>query len=159
PEGIPAHEEDIGDQATLRNMTRLVDRIRTRGSSVRLTEKDLKALETPIYDYKMIDGEFLLPQLVNAFVGKLDPASPAGAQLMKAPSRPDRLAALARVFARIDTLTSRTSSRPGGGPAFVAFNPGESVGDWRDSNEGNGGGRVPLDVSAYLVPSALEAIA
>jgi hypothetical protein len=158
PEGIPAHEEDIGDQATLRNMSRLVDRIRTRGSSVHLTEKDLKALETPIYDYKMIDGEFLLPQLVNAFVDKLDPGSPADAQVMKETFRPDRLAALARVFARIDTLTSRPSNRPGGGPAFVAFNPGESVGDWRDSNEGNGGGRMPLDVSAYLVPSALEAI-
>src|SRR5207248_4681710 len=32
-----------------------------------------------------------------------------------------------------------------------------AVGQWRDSNDGLGGGRYPYDVNAVLVPAALEA--
>lgn len=157
PEGVPAHEEDIGDQATIRNLGALVSRIKKGGAPIKLTERDLTALEKPIYDYKMIDGEFLLPQLVGKFVSDLDPKSPSDARVLADTFRPDRLAALARVLSRVEQLTARTSKR--GGPELIAFHPGEFVGDWRDSHEGNGGGHVPLDVSAYLVPSSLEAIA
>ncbi|KAB8343274.1 hypothetical protein FH972_022862 [Carpinus fangiana] len=36
--------------------------------------------------------------------------------------------------------------------------PGEVVGEWRDSTYGIGGGRIPFDVNAALVPAALRAI-
>lgn len=150
PDGIPAHEEDIGDQATLRNLGPLLQRIRAQGG-VKLTEADLTALEKPVYDTKMIDGEFLLPQLVDRMVNNTEPNDAA----LSAAFRPDRLAALGRVLGRIDMLTAK----PPGRGSFIAFNEGELVGDWRDSHEGNGLGHVPLDVSAYLVPAALESIA
>lgn len=143
PEGIPAHEEDIGDQATLRNLGPLLQRIKAQGPKVKLTESDLTALERAVYDYKMIDGEFLLPQLVDRFVAS---AGPADASVIAETFRPERLAALGRVFARIDTLTA--SPKGTSKPNLIAFKPGEFVGDWRDSHEGNGMGRVPLDVSA-----------
>lgn len=140
PDGIPAHEEDIGDQATFRNLPALLARVR---SGAKLEERDLVALETPVFDTKMIDGEFLLPQLVERFVAQADDVGET--------FRADRVAALGRVFSRIATLTAQGD--------FIAFKNGEKVGDWRDSEEGNGLGAVPLDVSAYLVPSALEAMA
>jgi hypothetical protein len=37
--------------------------------------------------------------------------------------------------------------------------PGHKAGEWRDSEDGIGGGRFPYDVNAVLVPAALEATA
>lgn len=42
---------------------------------------------------------------------------------------------------------------------LIRLNDGESVGEWRDSNNGLGGGRIPYDVNAALVPAGLRAIA
>ena len=40
---------------------------------------------------------------------------------------------------------------------LIGFRPGESVGNWRDSNEGLGFGFYPFDVNAALVPASLRA--
>src|SRR4029079_3489627 len=40
-----------------------------------------------------------------------------------------------------------------------AIKPGRMTGDWRDSEQGLGGGRFAYDVNAALVPAALEAAA
>ncbi|KAF9508271.1 hypothetical protein BS47DRAFT_1373700 [Hydnum rufescens UP504] len=42
---------------------------------------------------------------------------------------------------------------------LLAFRPGEPVGNWRDSNEGTGYGRIPFDVNTALVPANLRATA
>jgi hypothetical protein len=42
---------------------------------------------------------------------------------------------------------------------LIALKDGESVGNWRDSNLGLGGGRYPYDVNGVLVPAALGAAA
>lgn len=42
---------------------------------------------------------------------------------------------------------------------LIHLNDGESVGQWRDSNTGLGGSRIPYDVNTALVPAALRAIA
>jgi hypothetical protein len=42
---------------------------------------------------------------------------------------------------------------------LIALRPGESVGEWRDSENGLGGGRIPYNLNAALVPAALRAIA
>jgi hypothetical protein len=42
---------------------------------------------------------------------------------------------------------------------LIALKPGMDAGEWRDSNDGLGGGRYPYDVNAVLVPAALEAAA
>ena len=40
---------------------------------------------------------------------------------------------------------------------LIGFRPGESVGNWRDSNEGLGFGFYPFDANAALVPASLRA--
>jgi hypothetical protein len=42
---------------------------------------------------------------------------------------------------------------------LIGLKPGHSVGNWRDSESGLGGGRYPYDVNAVLVPAALAAAA
>lgn len=41
---------------------------------------------------------------------------------------------------------------------LLAFRPGETVGNWRDSNGGTGFGTIPFDVNVALVPANLRAI-
>lgn len=53
-------------------------------------------------------------------------------------------------------------TQPGGNATYknlVALNEGVPVGQWRDSNDGLGGGRYPYDVNTALMPAALRAIA
>jgi hypothetical protein len=40
---------------------------------------------------------------------------------------------------------------------LISLKPGFSAGQWRDSNDGLGGGRLPYDVNAVFVPAALDA--
>ena len=53
-------------------------------------------------------------------------------------------------------------TRPGGNATYknlIALKEGVPVGQWRDSNDGLGGGRYPYDVNTALMPAALRAIA
>lgn len=53
-------------------------------------------------------------------------------------------------------------SQPGGSATYtnlIALKAGQPVGQWRDSNDGLGGGRYPYDVNTALMPAALRAIA
>lgn len=53
-------------------------------------------------------------------------------------------------------------TRPGGNTTYknlIALKEGVPVGQWRDSNDGLGGGRYPYDVNTALMPAALRAIA
>ncbi len=42
---------------------------------------------------------------------------------------------------------------------LIALKPGMDAGEWRDSNDGLAGGRIPYDVNAVLVPAALDSAA
>ena len=42
---------------------------------------------------------------------------------------------------------------------LIHLDANEQVGEWRDSNNGLGGGRIPYDVNTALVPAGLRAIA
>ena len=54
-----------------------------------------------------------------------------------------------------DRARPYASSRP---PAdLIRLRPGVSVGTWRDSADGLGGGHVPYDVNVALVPTAIDA--
>jgi hypothetical protein len=41
---------------------------------------------------------------------------------------------------------------------LIGLKPGQAAGEWRDSENGLGGGRYPYDVNAILVPAALQAV-
>ncbi|KAL5504617.1 hypothetical protein ACEPAH_7280 [Sanghuangporus vaninii] len=160
--GALCHEETVGDYASFVN----IDNNRS----------DLG--NQPFYDYKMTDtGEsccvtekrsytqfgadlFLLPTLEHFF---LDLPQGSG----RAPSFLERNATLqngtygellnktifynlgrAIPFAQNSTVSN-----------LLAFRPGQLVGNWRDSNEGNGFGRIAFDINTALVPASLRATA
>lgn len=144
-DGAVAHEEVIGEWAARAHLTR---------------ESPPIDLREPLHEDTMVDDDFLLAPVVAAYL--LDTAEGQ---------------ARAEAFLARTTSTGRTfrealdenlalvlqRARPfadAPGPAtLICLKTGAGVGEWRDSNEGLGFGRVPFNVNAALVPAALEAAA
>ena len=145
-QGEVAHEEDIGERAVLDHL-----------------ERDGSRSAAPVLDYKMIDGNYLLAPVASAWLVHDERARPhAGAFLAAAaggPSGPAR----SRGAALLANLRFVLQSASGFATDPVAshligLKSGFSVGNWRDSESGLGGGRYPYDVNAVLVPAALAAV-
>ncbi len=144
PRGEVAHEEDIGEQAVLDHLK--ADGVRSAA---------------PVYDYKMIDGDYLLAPVAGEWLlHDVRGRARAGAFLAAAAGarRGTRGAAL------IDNLrlVLDNAAAFGADPRkanLIGLKPGYSVGEWRDSEHGLGGGRYPYDVNAVLAPAALAAAA
>lgn len=150
-DGEVAHEEDIGEFAVLRN------------------EKAGRRVATPLYDYAMIDDDFMLAPVVADFLlgasllppsaerGARQPAALAAFLASTTPTGEREGDALVRNLVWVVQRTARFAEDPR--PAnLVGLQPGRAAGDWRDSADGLGGGRYPYDVNAILVPAALAAI-
>lgn len=137
PEGIVAHEEDIGGQAERR-------RIEEALKDPKRAREILRNPQAPIYDYKMVDGEALLMLLVRQVGKDFFERNPQYKEPMR--RAVNRLIADASAYARDPKATN-----------LIGFKEG-TVGDWRDSNAGNGLGRYAGSVNAELVPEALRAI-
>ncbi|MGI4732948.1 MAG: hypothetical protein ACRYFW_14545 [Janthinobacterium lividum] len=141
PDGQVAHEEDIGEFAIL-------DHRRTDGS--------LSA--APVYDYKMVDGGFMLAPVARSWLlddprGRARAAAFLAQRLAGGDTNGARLVRNLRYVARMAAPFAA-------GPVaanLVALKPGVPVGQWRDSNDGLGGGRYAYDVNAVFVPAALDA--
>jgi len=156
-DGRVAHEESVGDQGCLERLDRFADLV-TRGEhDAALAE--LGQLSEPTYDYKMVDDDFMLAPLFAAHLA--DPALTAAAarRLADAPAAggSTNLEALARNLEHL-LAAAEPFARTGRALDLVALRPGQLVGDWRDSEEGLGGGRFPASVNVYLVPAALAAL-
>ena len=145
PQGEVAHEEDIGEFAVL-------DHLRA---------KQPKS-DAPVFDYKMIDGSFMLGPVAAAWL--LDDArgrSQAAQFLARMDGRrgapPQALGAdLVGNLKFVLQAAAKFADDPR--PLnLISLKPGIPVGQWRDSNDGLGGGRFPYDVNAVFVPAALEA--
>lgn len=142
--GEVAHEEDVGEFAVM-------DHLRAgEGAS-----------DAPVYDYKMIDGTYLLAPALAAWLLDDPRARGRGAALL---ARPTLQAGRTRGQALVANLlrvveSARAFADDPVATHLVSLKPGISVGNWRDSEDGLGGGRYPYDVNAVLVPAALEAIA
>ncbi|HEX4267483.1 MAG TPA: hypothetical protein VHY36_06340 [Steroidobacteraceae bacterium] len=146
PRGEVAHEEDIGEMAVL-------DHLKADGSRS----------AAPVYDYKMIDEDYLLAPVAAAWLlqpgaqarsaaflaasvgGPLERNGTRGAAFVK---NLRYVVASAQAFARTPALAH-----------LIGLKPGVTVGEWRDSDTGLGGGHYPYDVNAVLVPAALDAAA
>ena len=143
PEGDVAHEEDIGEFAVLRNAREGRGRI-----------------ATPIYDYGMVDDDFMLAPLAARWL--LDDARgrARARQFLSAKSAGGeaRGAALVRNLLWL-TQRAATFTKQPRAPNLVGINSGRNTGNWRDSEQGLGRGRFPYDVNAALVPAALAATA
>lgn len=148
-DGSVCHEETIGDYATYLNL------------------QDNVTSTAPQYDYKMIDTDFFLPIAMKTYF--VD--SPVGHGRIEdffsteASVDPDNAGLtyedLARISAEKIINTTSAFAQPRGQRKdnLIHLKEGEVVGEWRDSTYGIGGGRIPYDVNAALVPAALRCIA
>jgi hypothetical protein len=132
--GEVAHEEDIGEFAVLRHQREGRGRV-----------------ATPIYDYGMVDDDFLLAPLVAHWVTQ----DREHARTLLQGRQGERLVRnllwvveRSRPFAMEPRVTN-----------LVAIQPGRHTGNWRDSEQGLGFGRYAYDINAALVPAALQAVA
>ena len=146
-QGEVAHEEDIGEQAVL-------DHLKRDGSRA----------ASPVYDYKMIDSDYLLAPVASAWLlhdgrGRAR-ASGYLAGTVGGPEnrRGPRGAALVANLRYVLHAASAFAAEPRAAH-LIGLKPGSPVGEWRDSEHGLGGGRYPYDVNAVLVPAALDAAA
>ncbi|HLU67788.1 MAG TPA: hypothetical protein VKZ63_16000 [Kofleriaceae bacterium] len=143
PRGEVAHEEDIGEFAALRH-----------------AREGRPASTAPIYDYKMVDDDYMLaPVLAHYLLDTEDGRARAGEFLAR---RTPTGETYARAIERNLSFVVETA-RPFSGtrkPAqLIALKQDLPVGDWRDSEDGLGGGRYSFSVNVAMVPAALEAAA
>ncbi|KAL8691990.1 MAG: hypothetical protein Q9218_002882 [Villophora microphyllina] len=120
------------------------------------------------YDYKMVDTDFFLPILMKQYFiedklvrSRLEPFLRTTATLI--PSNKGRTYGqlLDRTCRKIMD-SAKPFSQSGESATYrnlIPLKEGQPVGQWRDSNDGLGGGRYPYDVNTALMPAALRAIA
>lgn len=141
PQGVVAHEEDIGEYAIL-------DHRRDDGS--------LSA--APTYNYAMVDSPFLLAPVARAWLVDDARGQPRAAKFLATPFGQERAGDALMRNVRFVISQAAPFARDRDWRDFVSLRPGMDAGEWRDSNDGLGGGRYPYDINAVLVPAALESI-
>ena len=141
--GEVAHEEDSGEYAVLRRMR---------------TGAPLS--DAPFYDYRMIDDDFMLA-LVAAHYLLDTPAGRARAATFLAhrTASGEMYGSALMSNLRFALTTATPFANDPDWRRLIALKPGERAGNWRDSDDGLGGGRYPYDVNGVLAPAALQAIA
>jgi hypothetical protein len=144
PQGEVAHEEDIGEFAIL-------DHLASGTKS-----------DAPTFNYNMIDGSFMLAPVAAEWL--LDDArgrSQAAQFLARTDDRygeaPQALGADLVSNLRFVLHAAATFADDPRASNLIALKPGFTAGQWRDSNDGLGGGRFPYDVNAVFVPATLDA--
>jgi hypothetical protein len=145
PQGEVAHEEDIGEFAIL-------DHLRASG---------VKS-DAPTFNYNMIDGSFMLAPVAAEWLLS-DGRGRSQSQEFLA-HMDSRYSEPPRTFGA-DLVSNlrfvlQSAAKFAGDPRaqnLISLKPGFSAGQWRDSNDGLGGGRFPYDVNAVFVPAAIEA--
>jgi hypothetical protein len=138
PDGRVAHEEEIGEFAALQRVQ--------RGEAAHCA---------PIFDYKMVDDDFmLLPVLADAL---RDPSY--AARFLAHPIGGTAAGALLMRNVRFVLARAAAFARDPQASNLVPLGDGEIVGDWRDSADGLAGGRYSYSVNVALMPAALSAIA
>jgi hypothetical protein len=151
PSGEVAHEENLGNQAILSRMERFTTLLEA-GKRVQAMEI-LKSFGQPIYDYKMVDDNFMLAPLARDLLTVTTLNDAARSRLIKG-NDDSRLTQLATNLEFVLTAADCEAFEKHGLP----LQTGQKVGNWRDSQEGLGGGLYPGDVNAFLLPSAITAI-
>ena len=114
----------------------------------------------PALDYKMIDDDFMLAAIAaRLLLGPGTDRARASDFLATKTGKGGRVGADLVRNLRFVVSAAAPFARSPGWRRLIALKQGESVGNWRDSNLGLGGGRYPYDVNGVLVPAALSAVA
>jgi hypothetical protein len=139
-DGDVAHEEAIGDYAAY----------------MRLKDGE-KASMRAVYDYHMVDDDFLLAAVMGPYLAGL---SDHGAAFLarRTPDGKTYKEAIGSNLALIAVKSAPFAAHPEW-KNLIAIERGRDNGNWRDSGEGLGRGRYPYDVNTALVPAALDGAA
>jgi len=146
-DGEVAHEEGIGEFAVLSHK-----------------KQDGVLSDTPIFDYAMIDGNYLLAPILAAYLLENPDGRKRAAGYLRSDvgirggTKTSAGGALLRNLRLVATSAANFTADPRY-KNLISLKPGHETGQWRDSEDGIGGGRFPYDVNAVLVPAALEATA
>ena len=143
PKGEVAHEEDIGEFAALRAKK----------------EGRPPAID-PIYDYKMVDDDFMLAPVVAHYVLDTEAGKPRATELLSKKTA-NGVTYAAALKKNLDYVVERATpfARTPQFRNLIALKPDLKVGNWRDSEDGLGGGTYAHDINTALVPAALDAAA
>lgn len=142
-DGEVAHEEDIGEFAVLR-----------RGG------EGPNASHAPLYDYHMVDDDFLLaPIVAHYFLDHVEGRTRASAFLQQQMAHGQSYGEALVSNIRFVLGSARPFAREPNVNHLIKLKDGSPAGQWRDSREGLGHGRIAYDVNAVFVPAALTAIA
>ncbi|CAJ2509159.1 Uu.00g141850.m01.CDS01 [Anthostomella pinea] len=146
-DGSVCHEETIGDYATYLN----------EQQGIHSTDAQC--------DYKMVDTDFFLPIVMDQYfvqsdVGKSrrDVLLATNASVIRSNQGStyiDLVLATAEKIMGLTAALEKSATKEN----LIQLKQGQAVGQWRDSESGLGGGRIPYDVNTALVPAALKAIA
>lgn len=144
-QGEVAHEESIGEFAVL-------DHLHTDGSRS----------DAPIFDYKMIDGTFMLAPVARAWLlddarGRERAAAFLAASDARGGGHTNRRGDDLVINLRLVLQSAAAFAANPQAAHLISIKPGQTVGNWRDSGEGLGRGQYPYDVNAVWVSAALEA--
>ena len=155
-EGIVAHEEDIGSQAIAHHIKSYI-KLKKQGKE-REAEEVSNNLSKPVYDYKMVDDDFMLPLMMELYVN--DDAIPTESKLNflnKVNARNEKnIVTLMRNFDYIIGKSSKYSDTEN--PMdMIKINEGFNAGDWRDSDAGLGWGKYPGSINVDFVANSLKA--
>ncbi len=148
--GEVAHEEDIGDWAMLSAQAEwdeLPDAMPPPG----LWHGELRL------DYTMVDDDFLFAPVLAHYL--LD--TPGGRERAEVFLAREFNGRSYREWTRLNLQYVLDQAAPYAAEPvaanLIALRPERNTGEWRDSEEGLGGGRTPYNVNAVLVPAALRA--
>ncbi|KAI1464843.1 carbohydrate-binding module family 52 protein [Daldinia caldariorum] len=146
-DGSVCHEETIGDYASYLNDRQGIDST------------------DPLCDYKMIDTDFFLLIAINEYftnsaVGRtrIGPFFSRNASILsenRGLTYMDLVLATAEKIMKVTADFEQSPMKEN----LIHINEGQTVGQWRDSPNGLGGGRIPYDVNTALAPAALKSIA
>lgn len=149
-DGSAAHEESIGDYATWLNQ-----------------QEDGVASTAPRYDYHMIDTDYFVPIILVDYLVKNEVGHSRAEDFLaqEASTNPENSGLTYRELALINAekiMSDTAAFAAKGGQKkenLIHLKDGEAVGEWRDSNNGLGGGRIPYNVNTAIVPAGLRAVA
>lgn len=141
--GEVAHEEDLSEFALLRRR-----------------EEGAAPSADPIYDYKMVDDDFMLAPVAAAYLLETPEGRERAAVFLdrKTPEGERYRAALARNLAWVVEAAAPFARAPEV-KHLIVLKGDYAAGQWRDSDDGLGDGRYAYDVNAVFVPAALAAVA
>ncbi len=150
-DGSVAHEEDLAEQAVFVRLSELVAQARRHGRQAALAafRPEAERIGETLLDRKMIDDDLMLLPLLSGLAAR---HGPARVEALLARTSPGGTPLLDRLLRNAERVLRRSRQDR------VVLEPGHTVGEWRDSNLGLGGGRAPFDVTGALLPAALAAL-